>query len=528
MNLAQVARILTGFTLFFSIIQGLMIIYALFEEGVAADISPVLGFGVGAGVGLAVSGLLWFAGRGAEPDFFRREGLAVVGLAWLFAGVLGAVPLYWSGAFTGGADALFESVSGLTTTGATVCGSGNNIHAIDELPQSILLWRSLLQWMGGLGIILVFLILLPAMGVTGKNLLSSEAVGVSDEALRPRMREQAQALFKMYLFLTGTLMISLMLLGWTMGGLTPFDAINHAFTTMATGGFSTQNASIGSFQNLPVEVLITVFMFLGGCNFIMLMTTFREGPRGPTSILRQPEFKLYLRITLGMILLVSLSLYLWGGTVIDEQTVNRDYSQFGRCLRDASFQVVSLLTSTGYSTADYQYWPHHILLALLFCMFVGGCTGSTAGGFKMLRLLVSLKLIVYTVHKFIRPKSVERLKVGNDVLPNSTISAILALLLLWLTGVLAGALLISIDERMDLFAAVTTSVSMMSCTGPSMAEVLHRGDELTLVSQVDVGPYGGYGDLPAWMKILMSFQMILGRLEILAPLVLLAPRMWRR
>ncbi len=528
MNLAQVARILTGFTLFFSIIQGLMVIYALFEDGVAADISPVLGFGVGAGVGLAVAGMLWIAGRGAEPDFFRREGLAVVGFAWLFAGVLGAIPLYWSGAFVSGADALFESVSGLTTTGATVCGSGDNIHSIEELPQSILLWRSLLQWMGGLGIILVFLILLPAMGVTGKNLLSSEQIGVSDDVLRPRMREQAQALFKMYLFLTIILGLSLMLLGWTMGGLTPFDAVNHAFTTMATGGYSTKNSSVGSFQNLPIEVLITVFMFLSGCNFILLMSTFREGPRSLGNILKQPEFRLYLRITLGMIALVSISLWVWGGTVADGMTVDRDYSSFGRCLRDASFQVVSLITSTGYCTADYQYWPHHILLALLFCMFVGGCTGSTAGGFKVLRLLVSLKLILYTLHHFIRPKSVERLKVGDDVLPNSVVSTILALLLLWIASVLIGALFISFDERMDLFASVTTSVSMMSCTGPSMAEVLHRGDELTLVSQIDVGPYGGYGELPGWMKIMMSFQMILGRLEILAPLVLLAPRMWRR
>jgi trk system potassium uptake protein TrkH len=422
---------------------------------------------------------------------------------------------------------LFESVSGLTTTGASVCGSGNNIHSIEDLPASILLWRSLLQWMGGLGIILVFLILLPAMGVPGKNLLSSEQVGVSNESMRPRMREQARGLFKLYIFLTATFAMCLMLLGWTMGGLSPFDSICHALTTLATGGFSTKNASMGAFQNLPVEALTTLFMFLAGCNFIMLIATLRDGVHAPRSILKQPEFRLYLRITLGMIAVVTLALWINGSMLTDPSTVDRDYSNIGRCLRDASFQVVSLMTSTGFCTVNYQFWPNIALLALLFCMFVGACTGSTAGGFKMLRLLVSLKLMVYTVRRFIRPKSVERLKIGDEVLPNSTVSAILALLILWIGAVLAGALVLSSDPRIDILSALSASISMMSCTGPAISQVLPFEGGLA-VSQIDLGPYGGYGDLQGWMKIFMAFQMVLGRLEILAPLVLLAPQIWKR
>jgi len=319
-----------------------------------------------------------------------------------------------------------------------------------------------------------------------------------------------------------------MLLGWTMGGLSPFDAICHSFATMATGGFSTKNASIGAYQNLPVEVLITVFMFLAGCNFIMLNATFREGLHSPRSILKQPEFRLYLRITLGMIALVSLALWFSGNTLLDPRTVDRDYSNFGLCLRDASFQVVSLMTSTGFCTANFQFWPRFALLAILFTMFIGACTGSTAGGFKVLRLLVSVKLMVYTLRRFIRPKSVERLKLGDEVLPNSTVSAILALLILWIGAVLAGALMLCSDPRIDILSAVSASISMMSCTGPAMSTVLPVNGELELISQIDVGPYGGYGEIQGWMKIFMAFQMVLGRLEILAPLVLLAPRIWRR
>lgn len=528
MNLAQVGRILSGFALFFSLLQCVFLVVALCEGEVPVGISPVAGFAGGAGIGLLTALLLWMAGRRAQPDFFRKESLAVVGFAWLLAGALGAIPFYWSGTLASGADALFEAVSGLTTTGATVVGGGENLYTIEELPVSIQLWRCGLQWMGGLGIILVFIVLLPAMGVTGKNLLSSEQVGVSDEFRTPRMREQARNLFRLYIFLTVAFGLSLAVLGWTMGGPTPFDALCHALTTMATGGFSTKNQSVGAFDNLPVEILTVLFMFLAGCNFTLLLASARQGSRSAEPLRKSPEFRLYLKVTLILIVAVTLILRVWGGTVPDPATVDRDYSGLGRCLRDASFQVVSILTSTGFATADFQNWPQAAVMLLLLCMFVGGCAGSTAGGLKMIRLLVSLRLMIYTIRRFIRPKSVEKLKVGDEIVPNRTVSAILALLVMWVVSVLIGAFVLLFDQRFDFLSAFSTSLSMMGCTGPAAANVEWTGQTFELATGLDVGPYGGYGDLQQWAKVFCSFQMMLGRLEILAPLVLLWPSVWRK
>ncbi len=269
MNLGQVARLLAGFTLFFSLAQLIPLAFALYaEERGATAFDPVNGFTASFAIGLAVSLLLWMAGRARRnDDFFRRESLAVVGLAWVVAGSLGALPFEWSGAITNTADALFESISGLTTTGASILGSGDN-PKVEDLPQSLLLWRSLLQWIGGVGVIFVFLVLLPTMGVTGKNLLSSEQVGVAAGDLRPRMRDLARMLLKVYLFLTIAEVLLLRLAGMESW----FDAICHSFTTISTAGFSTKNSSIAAFDSLGIELIIIVFMFLGGCNFALLFT----------------------------------------------------------------------------------------------------------------------------------------------------------------------------------------------------------------------------------------------------------------
>jgi trk system potassium uptake protein TrkH len=520
-NLAQVARLLSGFILFFTLAQSIPLAVALAEPQVVNGTRPVAGFLAGIGLGLVVSLFLWLGGRKAPSDFFRREGLTVVALAWLMAGALGAIPLQWSNALPHGPDALFESVSGLTTTGASVLGTGDNL-ATEDLPNSLLLWRSMLQWMGGLGIILVFIVLLPAMGVTGRNLLASEQVGVPQEDMRPRMHEQARFLFRVYVTLTFAQFLAL----WVIAGVSPFDSVCHALTTTSTAGFSTKNGSIGSFDSLTVELIILLFMFLGGTNFVLTYSAFRHRFRNSGDALKNPEFRLYLLLTLGLIAVMTLILWSWGGTVPDQTVVTKDYGSFGRCLRDAAFNVVSILTSTGYVTADFQAWPKTALIILVFCMLIGGCTGSTAGGLKVLRLLVSLKLITYSIRHFIRPKSVEKIKLGGEVLHNSVISAILALVLLWLAAIALGTFALALDGRLDLLSAFSASLSMIGCTGPALTGVT---EALTPVNpDLNLGPYGGYGDLYGWSKVLMSFQMILGRLEILAPLVVLAPSFWRR
>ena len=530
LNVGRIGRVLSGFVLFFSLSQAIPLVVALTLDGPAPDgVHAVAGFGASIVLGLVAAILLWLAGHARGDEFFRKESLAVVGLAWWLAGCLGAMPFLWSGCYATGFDALFESISGLTTTGATVCGVAGNL-AIEELPPSVLLWRAMLQWMGGLGIILVFIVFLPAMGVTGKNLLVSEQVGVAQEGFTPRLQEQARLLFRIYVALTAAEAGLLLLAG--MGG---FDAVCHALTTMATGGFSTRNASIGAFGSVWIELIVIVFMFLAGTNFTLIAATLRSGFARPVPLLRSPEFRVYAGLTLGLIAASTLILWAWQRRLHDPLIdITRDYGDLGRCLRDASFQVVSILTSTGYSSADFQLWPQPMLVLLVLMMLVGSCTGSTAGGIKVLRLLVSLKLVAYAMRRFLRPKSVEKLKVGSDVVPDGLVSAILALVLLWFASIVVGVLLMSFDPRLDLLSAISVNASMMGCTGPALTgvELLPQaGSELVAAvppARVNVGPYGSYGELHGWTKLLLCVQMILGRLELLAPLALVMPSFWRR
>jgi len=523
MNTGQISRLLSGFALFFSLSLLVPLAVALFEE---TKLPTAYAFTEAMVIGLGVALLLWFAGRKSGGDFFRKEGLAVVGLAWVLAGLIAAIPFLWSGAIPSRVDALFESIAGLTTTGATVLGTGN--IQIEDLPTSLLLWRSMIQWMGGLGIILVFIVLLPGMGVTGARLLSSEQVGISDDAARPRLRHQAQRLFMVYLALT----LAAGLAYWLVG-LPAFTALCHAFTTLATGGFSTHNVSVGGFQNLGVELVAIVFMFLAGCNFLLVLGVMTRGKSLGTKkarLLHNVEFRVYLGLMIVVALGTTLSLWFWGQPVRDDSLgFTHDYSQFGRCLRDGVFQTVSILTSTGYSTANFEDWPKPALYLLIGCMFIGASTGSTAGGFKVLRVIVCIKMIGYALRHFVQPRTVEKLRVGSDVIPDRIVTTILALLVLWMVTVAAGTFVLDLDPRLDLVSAFTASLSMTGCVGPAISEVVPAGEgTFQLVGKVDLGPYSGYGELRPWAKLFMCLQMILGRLEILAPFVLLTPGFWRR
>ena len=519
MNFGQVSRLLSGFTLFFTLALTLPLTLALVEE---KELTTGSAFVAALVTGLALSALLWLGGRRSSADFFRKESLAVVGLAWPLAGTIAAIPFIYSGSIPGIPDALFEAISGLTTTGATVLGTGN--AAIEELPRSVLLWRSILQWIGGMGVILVFIVLLPGMGVTGSRLLSSEQIGVSSDSVRPRMQEHARRLFTLYVVLTIAAAC-----GYWATGLPPFAAVCHAFTTLATGGFSTHNASIGGYDNVGAELVAITFMFLAGSNFLLLLRRLSRSHAKPVRLLHDAEFRVYLGLTVGIALLMTASLWLWGHTIEDPTVgVTRDYSSLGRCLRDASFQTVSILTGTGYCSADYNLWPKPALFLLIACMFIGGCTGSTTGGFKVLRVVVCWKLIGYSLRQFTRPRTVEKLKLGDEVIPNRIVAAILALLLLWIGTILVGTMILGLDPRLDMTSAFAASLSMIGIVGPAMSEVAVFGGETQLVGGVDVGPYGGYGLLHPATKAFMALQMILGRLEIVAPLVLFMPSFWRR
>lgn len=517
MNLPQVARMMAGFTGFFTLAQLPALVMALGETP-PADCSPVAGFTASMVVGGIVAYLLHLGGRRATGQMFRKEAIAIAGLSWFLASMLGAIPFVWSGLLANPVDAVFETASGLTTTGASVLGSGPN-RLVVEVPHSLLLWRALTHWLGGLGIVLIFVSLLPAMGVTGKNLLSSESVGVGTETYQPRAVAKARTIAAIYILLSVLCTTLLMLLG----DYSLFDAVCHTFATVATGGFSTRG-SIAEFDSLGGELVLVVFMFLSGCSFAVIAMHWRQGWRCLPALARTSEFRIYTMVTAALVAALCLSLVRAG-------------VPFGSALRQATFNGVSVLTSTGFATADFQAWPAMATLVLFCAMFVGGCSSSTAGGIKQVRLLVALKLLAYSVRHFVRPKSVERIKLDNEVLPAATISSILAIVLLWFACVLFGAFVASFDERLNFVSALTASASMVGNCGPALTlvepatvadAVLLGKTATTLAGTPQIGPMGGYGELRDWTKVVFTFGMILGRLELLTLLALLTPSFWKR
>jgi trk system potassium uptake protein TrkH len=517
MNLAQVARILAAFTAFFTAAQVPLLLWALVEPA-AGNVSAAAGFTASIGVGATMWIWLRLAGRGGQGELYRKEAIAVAGIAWVLAGLLGAIPFQWSGLLPAAWDAIFETISGLTTCGATVLGSGGR-PTIESVPGSLLFWRALTQWFGGLGIVLVFVALLPAMGVTGKNLISSESVGVGTNSYQPRALEKARLIAGIYLGLTAACALLLVL----VGGFGAFDAVCQAFTAVATGGYSTRG-SIADFDSLGAEVVLTGFMFAAGASFAFVATHWRSRWRGLPPLLRSGEFRIYCLVTAGVVGACTLALVRAG-------------LPFGTALRQAAFNGVSMLTSTGFATADFQAWPAMAIVVLFCAMFVGGCTGSTAGGIKQVRLLVTLKLIAYTVRHFVRPKSVERLKLDGEAIPAAVISSVLAIVLLWLVCVVLGAIALTFEPRFDFLSAFSTSASMLGSTGPALCMVepasaahtaMHGGAAAVLAGAPNLGPLGGFGDLPDWTKALLCFEMVLGRLELLTLLALFTPSFWRR
>lgn len=516
MNFARVCRVLAAFVVFYTVAQLAPLTLAFFEPEVPG-ISPIAGLAWGLAIGLVVAALLWFSGRGAAHSFYRRETICVAGVAWFLASLLGAIPYLWSGLLPDSADALFESVSGLTTCGGTVLGCAGNPPP-EGTPDSLLLWRALQQWLGGIGIVLIFVALLPSMGAASKQLLTAESVGVSNDAYQPRIRAQARGVAIVYVTLTVLCIVCLM----TIGSMGLFDAICHAFTTLATGGYSTRS-TVGSFHDLGVEVVLTVFMFLGGMSFVAMAVAARDGWRGFRDLLRGSELRIYALFT-------ALAI-----AIVTEELVRAGLG-FGEALRQASFNVVSMLSCCGYATADFQAWPALCLIVIWTCTMVGGCTGSAAGGLKQVRLLVCLKLLAYSLRQFVRPKSVERLRLDGEVLPAATVSSILSMVLLWLLTVLLGGMVLALDQRLSFIGALSASASMLGNCGPAMTtvvpEALHQIPPAIAVGVEvvgpNIGPLAGYGDLSTYAKLAMCFEMVLGRLELLTLLALFSPSFWRR
>ncbi|MBW2450920.1 MAG: TrkH family potassium uptake protein, partial [Deltaproteobacteria bacterium] len=422
----------------------------------------------------------------SERDLSVRDGFAVVTFGWTFFALFGSLPFVFSGAIPSFLDAFFETMSGFTTTGSTIL---TNIEAI---PESLLLWRSMTQWLGGMGIIVLSLAILPMLGVGGMQLFKAEVPGPTADRLKPRIQDTAKLLWGVYVLLTSAEIILLML-----GNMSFFDALNHAFTTMATGGFSTRNASVAAYDSAFIDWVITVFMFLAGINFSLHYLALRGRV---LDYVRNEEFRFYVTLTLFGIVLITLF------------NMGSSYDSILDSLRFSAFQVVSILTTTGFGTADYELWPVLCQYLLVIGMFVGGCAGSTGGGMKVARILLLFKHAHVQVYRLIHPRAVRLVKLADRPVDKEVMQSILGFFALYM-GVFVAASLIMAGTGMDLTSAGAAVIATLGNIGPGLGSV---------------GPTDNFADVPAIGKIVLTLCMLLGRLELFTVLVLVFPTFWRK
>lgn len=416
-----------------------------------------------------------------------REGFAVVTFGWTVFAVFGALPYLISGAIASPLDAIFETMSGFTTTGSTI------LIEIEALPQSLLFWRSLTQWLGGMGIIVLSLAILPMLGVGGMQLFKAEVPGPTADRLKPRIQDTAKMLWGVYFILT---MVETLLL--MVGGMSFFDALCHSFTTLATGGFSTQNSSIAAYDSSYIDGVITLFMILAGINFALHFQVLRGKAR---EFFRSEELRVYLGIIL--IATVIIMIFNWSGGI---------YLPFGENLRYSIFQVSSIMTTTGFATADYELWlvlPQYILVLL---MFIGGCAGSTGGGMKVARILLLFKHAQVQVFRLIHPRAIRLVKLGNHPVDKDVLQSILGFFALFIGVFVVGSLLLA-ASGMDLVSAGGAVVACLSNIGPGLGTV---------------GPVDNFAHVPDFGKSVLIVCMLMGRLELFTVLVLFFPSFWHK
>jgi trk system potassium uptake protein TrkH len=434
---------------------------------------------------LGSAGYFWTRGQ-QDHHLSHRDGVMIVTFGWIVAGLVATLPYLLSGAIPDFSDAYFESISGFTTTGSSI------LTDVERLSRSILLWRSQTQWLGGMGIIVLSIAVLPFLGVGGMQLYKAETPSPVVDKLTPRISDTAKALWKIYIFLT-LLQIILLLLG----GMSLFDAVNHTFATMPTGGFSTKNASIAHYQSAYIDYVVILFMLIAGMNFA-LHYKLMKGRVG--TFFSDPELRAYLLIAGAFTLMVAWDIY---GSL---------YSSFVDAFRYASFQVVSLITTTGFVTADYEKWPAFSQLILLLCMFVGSMAGSTGGGIKIVRLVLMVRHSYLELFRIIHPHVVTVVKAGDIPVPQTIMRSIWGFFFLYV-GIYVAATLLMSFIGLDVISAISSVATCLGNVGPGLGTV---------------GPMDNFSGVPLVGKWVLIVCMLLGRLEIYTLLVLLVPGFWRK
>ena len=420
-----------------------------------------------------------------REDLSARDGMAVAGLSWIILSFFGALPFVFSRAIPHLADAYFEACSGFSTTGSTI------LTEIEHLPKGILFWRSFTHWIGGMGVLVFTLAVLPRLSGRTSHLARAESPGPTFTKLLPKMGDTAKMLYGLYFALTLAEAVCLLLAGMSL-----YDALIHAFGTAGTGGFSNYNASVGSFHSPLIEWIVAVFMMLFGVNFAMYFHMIRKEKE---PILQNEELWAYLSMVLGFTVIITL-------------VILPQYPNFFHALRIAFFQVNAIVSTTGFSTADFNVWPLVARSILLVLLCIGACAGSTAGGFKLSRILLLGKSAYRDLEHTLSPRKVAVVRMEGKPVNESTLSQLGVYLFLWLALAVGGTVLLSIRET-DLITAFTATLTCLSNVGPGLNKV---------------GPSGNFAFFSAPAKLLLSFLMLAGRLEIYPILLLFSPTLWKK
>ncbi len=416
---------------------------------------------------------------------YAKDGYVIVALTWILMSLFGAMPFYFSGHIPHFIDAFFETVSGFTTTGSTI------LNNIESLPKSLLFWRSFTHWIGGMGILVFVIAILPKTESSSMHIMRAEVPGPTVGKLVSKLRASARILYGIYCVLT---MIQIVML--SIGGMPVFDSIVNSFATAGTGGFAVLNNSIEGYNSIYAEMVIAVFMLLFGVNFnIYYMFLIKQGRQA----IKNEELRYYLGIVLGSIVLIAVCL------------ANTKYS-IGDSIRYAVFQVASIVTTTGFSTANFDTWPVFTKIILVFLMFIGACAGSTGGGIKVSRLMILIKSGLRDIKKAINPRSIETVKVDKHTVEEPVVKSVSVFFATYMILIAVSTLIISIDGR-DLVTTFTSVVACIGNIGPGLGAV---------------GPYGNFADFSVVSKLVLSFDMLAGRLELIPMLMLFSPYAWSR
>ena len=483
LNILGAILALTGFT---------MMVPALIAWGYNEPdlVGHLQSMGICMGIGIPV----WLFTRKSR-SLNNKDGFVIVTLSWLLVALAGAMPFYLSGAIPNFTDAWFESMSGVTTTGATIIGNPNTLphlpNGIESLTHGVLYWRSFIQWIGGMGIIVFTIAILPLLGAGGVQLFKAEVPGPVSDKIRPRVKETAKILWMVYVGLTAAEAILL-----SISGMSWFDAICHAFTTLPTGGFSTQNASIAAYANPAIHYIIILFMFIAGVNFFL---HFRSLTGNIKISFKDPEFLAYIGITFAATLFIFLNI----ASAQGEWTHDNFLSSL--------FQSVSILTTTGYSSADYEIWPFFSQYLILILMFIGAMGGSTGGGMKVARIILLVKYAATETRRMLHSRAIIPIRIGDRYIGEDVVRNTLGFFLFYMSifGITA---LILTTLNLDIESAIGAAASAIGNIGPGLGAF---------------GPTDNYALLHPMGKWMLTFCMLLGRLEIFTIMVLFSRTFWK-